>query len=210
MDWNLLLDGVLMTLRLTFLSWALSLSLGVVIAVLRIAPNAFLQWIGSTYTEFFRNIPLLVLLFFFYYGLPKLGSAFRFSAVNCAIFGLGLYTAAYVAEITRSGFNAVSKGNLEAARSLGLNFIQSVRYVQLPQALRTAIPPLGTLFLALIRNTAIAQTITVGELLFQADVINSRTFDADVFLIAGGLYLAMIIPLAILVNVLEQRWAIKR
>ncbi len=211
MDWSLIGQGVIVTLELTALSAVLSLVVGIVVAVLRIAPNAALQWIGGIYTEFFRNIPLLVVLFFFYYALPNTGIALlRLSAFSCAVWGLGLYTAAYVAEVIRAGFNAVSKGNTEAARSLGLSFLQTIRYVQLPQALRSAIPPLGTLLIALLKNTSLASTITVADLFFQADFIGNRTFNPDILLIAGAVYVALTLPIAGAINLVERRWAIKR
>ena len=207
-NWALLWDGVLMTLWLTGTSAVLSLFIGTLVAIMRISPVAVLQSLGAGYTEFFRNVPLLVVLFFIYFGLPNTG--LTLSPIACAIWGLALYTAAYVAEVIRAGFHSVSKGNLEAARSLGLNFLQSVRYVQLPQALRTAIPPLGTLLIALLKNTSLASTITVADLLFQADLVSSRTFDPNILLIAGAIYIALTLPIAGVINLVEQRWAIKR
>lgn len=197
-----------MTLWLTAASAVLSLIIGVVIGVLRITPIGLLRSIGASYTEFFRNIPLLTVLFFVYFGLPNTG--LRLSPVWSAIWGLALYTAAYVAEVVRAGLGTVSKGNVEAARSLGLNFVQTLRYVQLPQAIRAAIPPLGTLLIALLKNTSLASTITVGELLFQSDFVGNRTFNPDILLIAGVIYIALTLPLGGMVNVVERRWAIKR
>ena len=139
--WSQIGQGTLMTLWLTFASALLSLVIGTVIAVMRNAPIAPVRSLAASYTEFFRNIPLLTVLFFIYFGVPNTG--LRLSAVVGAIWGLGLYTAAYVAEVIRAGLGTVSKGNVEAARSLGLDFFQTLRYVQLPQALRAAIPPLG-------------------------------------------------------------------
>lgn len=206
--WALIGQGVLMTLWLTVASALLSLVAGIVIGVLRITPVAPLRSLAAGYTEFFRNIPLLTVLFFIYFGVPNTG--LRLSAVAGAIWGLGLYTAAYVAEVIRAGLGTVSKGNVEAARSLGFSFIQTLRYVQLPQAVRAAIPPLGTLLIALLKNTSLASTITVGDLLFQADFVGNRTFNPNILLIAGALYVALTLPLGGLVNVMEQRWAIKR
>lgn len=207
-SWLLIWDGVVMTLWLTLASAALSLIVGILIAVMRTAPLPPLAAIAAAYTEFFRNVPLLLVLFFFYYGLPNAG--LRLSAISCAIWGLGLYTAAYVAEVIRSGLAAVSKGNLEAARSLGLNFIQSIRHVQLPQALRSAIPPLGTLLIALLKNTSLASAITIPELFFQGERVGSDTFNPDILLIIGLIYVALTLPIAGVINLVERRWAIKR
>jgi len=208
MEWNLIWDGVLITLWLTLASAVLSLIVGIVIAIMRVAPLPPLQGLAAGYTEFFRNVPLLLVLFFFYYGLPNAG--LRISAMSCAIWGLGLYTAAYVAEVIRAGLSGVSKGNLEAARSLGLNFMQMIRYVQLPQALRSAIPPLGTLLIALLKNTSLAGAITIPELLFQGDLVGSRTFNPNILLIIGLIYVALALPIAGVINLVERRWAIKR
>ena len=206
--WALIGQGTLMTVSLTLASALLSLAVGLVIAVLRIAPVGPLQTVAATYTEFFRNIPLLTVLFFIYFGVPNTG--LRLDALTSAIIGLGLYTAAYVAEVLRAGLGTVSKGNIEAARSLGLNYSQTVRYIQMPQALRAAIPPLGTLLIALLKNTSLASTITVAELLFQSDLVSSRTFNPDVLLITGLVYLVLTLSVGAVVNLVERRWAIKR
>ncbi len=197
-----------MTLWLTLTSALLALVVGVVIGVLRGAPIVPLRALAAGYTEFFRNIPMLTVLFFIYFAVPNTG--LRLDAVTSAIWGLGLYTAAYVAEVIRAGLGTVSKGNIEAARSLGLSFTQTMRHVQLPQALRAAIPPLGTLLIALLKNTSLAGTITVGDLLFQAEFVGNRTFNPDILLIAGAVYVALTLPTGALVNLVERRWAILR
>ncbi len=206
--WGLLWQGTLTTLWLTFASGLLSLLLGILVAVARISPLKPLQIIAADYTEFFRNIPLLTVLFFFYFGVPNTG--IRLDALTSAILGLGLYTAAYVAEVIRAGLAAISKGNIEASRSLGMTFMQSMRYVQLPQALRSAIPPMGTLLIALLKNTSLASAVAVGDLVYQSDFIAGRTFDPNILLITGAIYLALTLPLGVLFNDLERRWAIKR
>jgi glutamate transport system permease protein len=206
--WQAIGQGVLMTLWLTLASWLIALAIGTLLGVMRSAPLGFVRAIASGYTEFFRNIPLLTVLFFIYYGVPNTG--LRIDAVNSAIIGLGLYTGAYVGEVVRAGLETVSKGNIEAARSLGLSFIQSMRHVQLPQAVRAAIPPMGTLLIALLKNTSLAGTVTVGELLFQARFVQDRTFNPDILILAGAIYLALTLPLGVAVSAIERRWAIIR
>lgn len=206
--WSLIGQGVAMTLWITVAAAVISLALGIVVAVLRLAPLGPLSWLAGAYTEFFRNIPLLTVLFFMYFGLPNSGLILE--PINVAIWAMGLYTAAYVAEVIRAGLGTVSKGNAEAARSLGLSFFQSMRYVQLPQALRATIPPLGTLLAALLKNTSLANIISVGELLRQAEVVYSRTFKISSMLIAAAIYVALTLPIGALANLAEQRWAIKR
>lgn len=207
-NWALIGQGTLMTVSLTLASGLLSLAVGLLLAVMRAAPVGALQAAAGTYTEFFRNIPLLTVLFFIYFGVPNTG--LKLDAMTSAIIGLGLYTAAYVAEVLRAGLGTVSKGNLEAARSLGLTYAQMIRYVQLPQALRASIPPLGTLLIALLKNTSLASTVAVAELLYQSDVISSRTFNPDILLITGLVYLGLTLAIGAMVNLVEQRWAIRR
>jgi putative glutamine transport system permease protein len=206
--WALIGQGTLMTVSLTLASALLSLAVGLVVAVLRMAPLGPFQAVAASYTEFFRNIPLLTVLFFIYFGVPNTG--LKLDALTSAVIGLGLYTAAYVAEVLQAGLGTVSKGNIEAARSLGLSYAQMVRYVQMPQALRAAIPPLGTLLIALLKNTSLASTITVADLLFQSDLVSSRTFNPDVLLITGLIYLGLTLSVGAVVNLVERRWAIKR
>lgn len=206
--WTLIGQGVLMTLWLTAASGLLSLVLGVVVGALRTSPIVPLRSLAAGYTEFFRNVPLLTVLFFIYFGVPYTG--LNISPETSAIIGLGVYTAAYVAEVVRAGLGTVSKGNVEAARSLGLSFLQTLRHVQLPQALRAAIPPLGTLLIALLKNTSLASTVAVEDLFFQAELVNDRTFNPDILLLAGAIYVAMTLPLGAVVNAIERRWAITR
>lgn len=206
--WEAIGQGVLMTLWLTLASWLISLVIGLLLGVMQSAPLGFVRAIASGYTAFFRNIPLLTILFFIYYGVPNTG--LRIDAVNSAIIGLGLYTGAYVGEVVRAGLGTVSKGNIEAARSLGLSFLQSMRFVQLPQAVRAAVPPLGTLVIALLKNTSLASTVTVQDLFFQARLVQDRTFNPDILILSGAIYLALTLPMGALVNLIERKWAIVR
>jgi aspartate/glutamate/glutamine transport system permease protein len=199
-----------MTLQLTLLSGLLSLVLGTLLAVMRSAPIGVLRSIAGGYTEFFRNIPLLTVLFFLYIYLGGRYAAVELTPYWTAVLGLALYTSAYVGEVVRAGLGTVSKGNIEAARSQGMSFVQAMWHVQLPQAVRAAIPPLGTLMIALLKNTSLASTITVADLLFQAQFVNDRTFNPIVLPIAGVIYVAMTLPLGALVNAIERKWAIQR
>lgn len=207
--------GLLLTVQISVLGLVGALALGTAIALFRISPLAPLRWIGGAYVEFFRNTPLVVQLFFLFIGLPYMG--FRFSEdtfesiYRAAITGMALYHGAYVAEVVRGGLLAVDKGQIEAARSLGLSYAGMLRYIQLPQTFRTIIPPLGNIGIALVKNTSLASTIGVAELLFAAEVVESRTFRAEeAFLTATIGFLFLTIPLGILVNALERRMLIAR
>jgi putative glutamine transport system permease protein len=205
---SLLMAGLRTTLWLSLLSISLSLVFGTIIGVMRVAPLMPIRSFAEGYIEFFRNIPLLVVLFFVLDGLPKAGITLSF--FDTAVAGLAAYTAAYVAEVVRAGLQAIGKGQIEAARSLGLTWGQMMRYVLLPQALRMTIPPLGTLAVALTKNTSLASTVAVPEILYQAEFIEGRTFNPNIFLIAGLLYLVLTLPASGLINVVERKLAMAR
>ena len=207
--------GLWVTIQISVLGLLGALIIGTVVAVMRVSPVAPLRWIGATYVEFFRNTPLVVQLYFLFLGLPLIG--FRFSTdtfehiFRAAFVGMGVYHGAYVAEVVRGGLLGVDRGQIEAARSLGLSYPQMLRYVQLPQTFRSVIPPLGNIGIALVKNTSLASTIGVTELLFAAEIVESRTFRAEeAFIAATLLYLSLTIPLGIAVNTLERRMLVAR
>lgn len=208
-------NGLWVTIQISLGGLVGSLLIGLLVALLRISPLAPLRWVGVAYVEFFRNTPLLVQLFFLFFGLPFLGiriSQDVFVTIFWeAIIGMALYHGAYVAEVIRGGLLGVDKGQLEAARSLGLSYVQMLRYVQVPQAIRAVIPPLGNIAIALVKNTSLAATIGLAEILYAAEVVESRTFRAvEAFGAAAMLYLVLTIPLGIWVNYLERRLLVAR
>ena len=187
---------------------ALSLAFGTLIGVMRVSPLGPISLFATGYVEFFRNIPLLIVLFFVLNGLPQAGITFSFFTTG--VVGLSAYTAAYVAEVVRAGLQSISAGQIEAARSLGLTWTQTMRYVLLPYAFRVIIPPLGTLLIALVKNTSLCSAVAVPEILYQAEIIEGRTFNPDIFLIAGLMYLVLTVPLSGLVNAVERRFSLAR
>jgi len=199
-----------MTLWLTIASGFLSLVLGIILGVMRSAPLGVVRSIAVAYTEFFRNIPLLTVLLFLYFFFGGKYAGFTVEPVTTAILAFGVYTAAYVGEVVRAGLSTVSRGNIEAARSQGMSFLQSMRYVQLPQAIRVAVPPLGTLLIALLKNTSLAYTISVGEIFFQGTFVEARTFNPIILPMVGAMYVALTLPTGALVNYIERKWAIQR
>jgi putative glutamine transport system permease protein len=207
---DLFFGGLWVTVQLSALGLAGALVVGTAIALLRVSPVAPLRFLGAAYVEFFRNTPLVVQLFFLFLGLPLLGLRFASDTFDnifrAAIVGMSLYHGAYVAEVVRGGLIGIDRGQIEAARSLGLSYVQTLREVQLPQTFRAVIPPLGNIAIALVKNTALASTIGVTDLLFAAEIVESRTFRAEeAFLTATLLYLALTIPLGGIVNLLERR-----
>ncbi len=208
-------SGLRLTLELTVYALLGSLVLGFVVALLRISPLAPLRWTGAAYVEFFRNTPLLAQLFFWGFGSPLLG--IRFSAdpleglFRAATAGLITYHAAYVGEVIRGGLLSIEKGQLEAARALGLSYPQMLGYIQLPQAVRAVVPPLANVAIALSKNTSQASVLGVAELLTAGELVESRTFRAaEAFTAVALLYLVVTIPLAAAANWLERRLAIAR
>jgi putative glutamine transport system permease protein len=206
--------GLWITVQLAILSLLGSLVLGTLIAIFRIAPARPLRWIGGGYVEIYRNTPLLVQLFFLYFATPYVGiylGTRETFAFNAALLGLALYHAAYVAEVVRGGLLGIDKGQIEAARSLGLTYLQALRHIQLPQTFRSVIPPLGNVSIALVKNTSLAATIGVADLLYAGEIVESRTFRAEeAFAAVALLYLLLTVPLGIGVNWLERRLQVAR
>jgi aspartate/glutamate/glutamine transport system permease protein len=204
-------SGFLVTIRLVAISFVIAIVVGTVVAAFRVAPLRPLNWLGGLYVETFRNTPLLVLLFISYAGLRRAGIPIGPWAAGTA--SLGLYTAAYVAEALRSGVFAVGKGQIEASLSLGLDYPRTLRYIVLPQAIRTVIPHLGSLTIAMIKNSAIigVSLLALGDLLHQARLVNSRTFQTDeAFFWAAVGYLILTGLATLAVRGLEARYAIRR
>lgn len=175
-DWSVLLvyrhllwQGLLLTVEISALSMVLSLALGGVIGIGRRAEAVSLRWLCGAYIEFFRNIPLIVQLFFWYFAVGL-------ESFPAAVIGLTVYTSAYIAEVMRSGLQSIPRTQIEAARSFGMTPYQTIRHVVLPQALMRVIPPLGVEFINVIKNSSIAMTISVTELTFQTQQIESLTF----------------------------------
>jgi putative glutamine transport system permease protein len=200
----LLLQGLVVTVELSILALLLSLVLGVLFGVLRIAPAVPLRALGTAYVEFFRNTPLLVQTFVAYFGLPAIG--LRLPGFSAAFLALGVYTGAFVAEVVRAGILSISRGQLEAARALGLTYGQMMRFVIVPQAIATTVPPLGNLAIALVKNSSLASTIAVADVMYNGEIVNSRTFATyEVFGFVALCYLALTLPMGGVVGLLERR-----
>ena len=205
------LAGFWVTVRLVVFSFVIAMVVGTLVAALRITPNKWLQRIGGVYVEIFRNIPLLVLLFISYAGLRRAGVDISPWVAGTA--SLGLYTAAYVAEALRSGVFSVGKGQIEASLSLGFTYPATLRRIVLPQAFRTVISPLGSLTIAMIKNSAIigVSLLALPDLLHQARLVNSRTFATDeTFFWAAVGYLLLTGMATVAVRLLERRYTIRR
>ena len=201
--------GFWVTVQLTVLSFLLALVVGTLVATMRISPAAPARAAGLAYVESIRNTPLLVLMFLFFFGLTKIG--LRYSIFVTGVIVIGLYHGAFVGEALRSGINSVAKGQAEAARSIGLTFGQNLRYVILPQAFRTVVPPLGNIFIAQTKNTSLIAVIAGVDLLGAADRLNTTYAQAiPIFIGAAVGYLVLTIPAGLVFGLIERRVAINR
>ena len=206
---DLFWQGFTTTLSLTALSFLIAMAIGIVIASMRVSPIRPLRAAGLVYVETLRNIPLLLILLFAVFALPKLEVTIDF--FPAAVAGCSLYTGAFVAEAVRSGINAVGVGQGEAARSIGLTFGQSMRFVVLPQALRNVVAPLANVFIALTKNTSIASAISVTELTTVLSRVIEGTSEGILTLaIISLLYMCITIPAGLLAGFVERRVRILR
>jgi glutamate transport system permease protein len=207
--WDLFLEGFWVTIQLTALSFCFAMIIGIVVASLRVSPVPPLRAAGTVYVETLRNIPLLLILLFIVFAVPKLGALVDF--FPAAVIGLSLYTGAFVAEAVRAGINGVGVGQAEAARSIGLTFPQSLRLVILPQALRNVVAPLANVFIALTKNTSLASAISVVELTSALGQVIERTGQAiEALVVVSLLYMAITIPAGLIAGVIERRVRIVR
>jgi glutamate transport system permease protein len=203
-------QGFITTLALTVVSTVLALVLGTLLAAMRVSPVPTLRAAGAVYVEVVRNTPLTVVFFFAVFVLPQLDLRLSFFAF--AVIAVTVYHAAFFCEAVRSGINSVAAGQAEAARSIGLTFIQSLRLVILPQAFRTVVPPLINVVIALTKNTSIAAAFGVIELTAIGTRLANANADAVIPLLAGVAvcYLAITLPSGWLAGRLERRLAVAR
>jgi polar amino acid transport system permease protein len=208
-----LLAGIRVTFELSLVSIVLSFLLGLLIAVMRMSHIAPARWFAHGYLEFFRNTPLLIQIFFWYFGsykiLPKAfndwlnTTNFEFAA---AVIALTIYTSAFIAEDIRSGVRSIPKEQAEAARSSGFSYIRSMQYIILPQAVRLTIPPLINQFLNLTKNSSLAMTIGVMELTYQARQVESYTFKGfEAFTAATLVYVVISLIITGLVTLYSKK-----
>ena len=211
-----LLQGVLTTLEISALAWVLAAVLGITSGAFRTVPFAPLRAVAACYVEFFRNVPLLVWMFFWYFGVPPLLPAgirnwvFDHGAEFWAgMFALGVYHGARLSEIIRAGIRSIPRTQFEAAQSMGLTVFQAYRLVIIPIALRLIVPPATSESLNLLKNSSVALTISVAELTFQTRQIETYTAKAIEALTAGTvIYLALCLSIAWIMARVERRFAI--
>jgi glutamate transport system permease protein len=205
-----ILRGFRMTLRLLAVSAVIALVLGMILAAMRVAPVPVMRAIGTSYVNVFRNTPLVLLFLITTQGLPVVGLGWSF--FKLAVLALGLYTAAFICEAVRAGVNAVSLGQAEAARAVGMTFGQSLRHIVLPQAVRSVIPPLASILIALTKNTAVAEAFGVTEATYRLDDL-VRQFPGSLYSLFFGIaagYVVIVFTISAVAQVLERRLVVLR
>ena len=201
----ILLQGAGLTIVVTIGSLLFSTLLGLVWAMMRVSGIPALSWVAKSVVNVIRGIPIIVQLFYIYFVLPDFGVTF--TALQASIIGLGIAYSAYQAENFRAGIEAIDKGQIEAAQSIGMGWAMTMRRVILPQAVKIVLPPYGNIMVMMLKDSSQASTITVAELALQGRLIASSTFqNSTVFTLVALLYLTMSIPLIMLVSYLERRF----
>ncbi|EOH61696.1 amino acid ABC transporter permease [Enterococcus mundtii] len=202
------LDGFKVTILSSVLALLFSLIIGTLMAIFQLSHNKWIRGLAKAYVEFFRNIPLLIIVMFFYVVLPLYWISF--DGFQAGTIGLTIYTSAFIAETVRSGIQTVPKGQMEAGLSSGFTYSETMRYIVLPQAFKIVIPPLGNQFINLVKNSSILAIVAGLDIMYQGDLIASETFNTfDTYIIVGLFYLIITLPLSYLMVYLEKKWAVR-
>ncbi len=201
----LLLEGTLLTLELTAIAVSLGFVIGTFAGMGRLSKNKLIRTISAIYIDFIRGTPLMVQILLVYMGLPQIIGK-PVPAMVAAIASLSINSGAYVAEIVRSGIQSIDKGQMEAARSLGMNHQQTMRYIILPQAFRRIIPPLGNEFIAMLKDSSLVSVIALEELMRKAQLIYTRDYRPfDILFAVSIIYLIMTLSISQFVRYSERR-----
>jgi polar amino acid transport system permease protein len=210
-----ILPGLQITLQTTFAAYGLALIIGLFVGLMRVSRNPVLYALSTLYVEIVRGIPMLVILLYAGFVIsPRLrdgtGGVIEFSDLQEAIIGLAIGYGAYLAEVYRAGIESIHKGQMEAARSLGMSYMQAMRYVVLPQAIRVILPPLGNDFIAMLKDSSLVAVLAIPDLLQMGRLYISRTFRAfEGYNAVALVYLVMTLLLSVFVRWIEKRWSIR-
>ena len=202
-----LLDGTLLTLKLVFVTMVAGMVLAVPLALARNAKSKWLSIPAYLYIYFFRGTPLLVQLFVVYYGLPEIGVSF--SRMGAAFLTLGCNSAAYQCEYFRGAILSVSKGQMRAARGIGMSRMAGIRYIVLPQAMRLVIPAWSNEFIAMIKYTAVIFLIAVPDLMGKAKILSSQNFaPIQTYILVALIYLILVGIMSVILHFVQKRLAV--
>ncbi|KRD92861.1 glutamine ABC transporter permease [Bacillus sp. Root239] len=202
---SFLMEGFWVTLKVAFISIVLSFLIGSIVGIFRYARIPVLSRALAFIVEIIRNLPLLLIIFFTYFALPEIGIDIEIT--SAAIVALTVFESAMISEIIRSGLKSVEKGQIEAARSSGLNYYQTLRFIVLPQALRRMVPPLVSQFISLLKDTSLAVVIALPDLLHNAQIIygQKQSYVVPMFLIIAMMYFIVNYALSIIARKLEVK-----
>jgi ectoine/hydroxyectoine ABC transporter permease protein EhuC len=199
-----LVDGAVISLKVTVFAIAFGIVLGLIVALGRLSGSRVLRFICTAFVEFIRGTPLLVQIYIVYFALPQLG--IQLGPIPAGVLAIGVNSGAYNSEIFRAGIQSIDKGQTEAAKSQGLTYWQTMRYIILPQALRRIIPPLGNEFVTLIKDSSLVSIMSVHELTFRAKLVAARSFNYFTMYIGTAIvYFAMTFITSKLLGLLERR-----
>ncbi len=210
--WPMMMQGVRMTIILTTLAVAIGTCIGLFVSLLRLSKFKPANWLAKAYVDFFRGTPLLVQIFIVFYASPEilswlLNKRVVLSAFTSGAIALSLNSGAYIAEIFRGGIQSIDRGQMEAARSLGMPYSQAMRYIILPQAFKRSIPPLGNEFIAMLKDSSLVSVISVQELMMTGRIMYGRTYRVmETWLPIAFLYLIMTMTISQFVAYLERRF----
>lgn len=201
-----LLQGAAVTLQISTLAVVLGVALGTIVGIARLSKQPAVSAAAMVYVEFLRGTPLLVQLFLLFYGIPTLFDGMRFDEKIAGILAFGINSSAYVAEIVRAGILSIDRGQMEAARSLGMSYWMAMRFVILPQAFTRTLPPLLNEFITLLKNSSLVAVISVTELTRAGQMVATRTFKAfEMYAAVAVIYLVMTLFFSRLTVYLERR-----
>ncbi len=205
-----LLKGAVVTIEVSAAAFVLSGVLGLLVGIIRLNPaRRFLYGLASGYVAFIRGTPLLVQLFLLFFGLPQFG--ILLPAILCGVIGLGIYSGSYVSEVVRGAIQSIDRGQMEAARSLGMSYREAMWEVVLPQAFRRMLPPLGNETIALIKNSALVSLLTIDDVMREGQRIISTSFRAlEVYLAVALIYFILTNAATWILRQIEKRMTVER
>ena len=210
-------DGVWMTLKLTMVSFVFILIVGMIMGVFRVSSNRVLKGIASTYVEIVRGVPVLVWLLWIYFGLPVLFRDLlhlkdaRITGFPAAVAAFTFAYGAYMTEIFRAGIQSIPKGQMEASRSLGMNYLQAMRYIILPQAFRVILPPVSNEFVTLLKDSSLVSILGLEDLTRRGREYVARTFESfDTYLVVALLYLILTVFFTRIATAIERRLTVEK
>lgn len=204
----LLLEGAIFTIEITVLSVAIGIVIGLFVGIGRISRYKLIRFLSAVYVDFLRGTPLLVQIFLIYFALPVI-TGVKMNPFVAAVAACSINSGAYVAEIFRAGIQSIDEGQMEAGRSLGLSWVQTMRYIIIPQAFKRVIPPLGNEFIALLKDSSLVSVIGFEELTRRGQLVIARTYaSVEIWLCVAIIYLVMTLSISRFVAYLERRYRV--